>query len=200
MIRKSVIKILCRFARKPAAKLYRVVEEWAERETRRMAVSQFGGCGDNITIGKGLNVINPGNVFLGNHVFIGSGAHLLAGNAPIRIGSKVMLAGEVAIITGNHNTGVVGRPMFDVKEKRPFDDMPVVIEDDVWIGFRAVLLKGTKVGRGSVIGAGAVVMGKVPPYSVVAGNPARVLFTRFDRMTINRHESNLKQQRVEEGW
>lgn len=49
---------------------------------------------------------------------------------------------------GDHNSGVVGRFMFDVKQKRPADDMPVVIEDDVWVGTGAIVLKGSCVVRG----------------------------------------------------
>lgn len=61
-----------------------------------------------------------------------------------------------------------------------YDD-PQVIEDDVWIGHNAIILPSCRrVGRGSVIGAGAIVTRDVPRYSVVAGNPARVLRQRFD--------------------
>lgn len=52
---------------------------------------------------------------------------------------------------------------------------PVLIEDDVWIGARVIILPGVKVGKGSVIGAGSVVTKDVMPYTVVGGNPARVL-------------------------
>lgn len=62
------------------------------------------------------------------------------------------------------------------KTNRPFVPCrPVVIEDDVWIGFNAVILKGVRVGRGAVIGAGSVVTKDVPPMAVVVGNPGRVI-------------------------
>ena len=69
--------------------------------------------------------------------------------------------------------------MFDVKNKRPEDDQDVVIEDDVWVGTGAIILKGVRVGRGSIVGAGAVVVQDVPPYSVVGGCPAKVISTHF---------------------
>jgi acetyltransferase-like isoleucine patch superfamily enzyme len=52
---------------------------------------------------------------------------------------------------------------------------PIVIEDDVFIGARAIILKGVTIGKGCVVGAGAVVAKSVPPYSVVVGNPAKVV-------------------------
>lgn len=61
-----------------------------------------------------------------------------------------------------------------------YDD-PQVIEDDVWIGHQAVILPGCRrIGRGSIIGAGAIVTRDVPRYAIVAGNPARVLRSRFE--------------------
>jgi acetyltransferase-like isoleucine patch superfamily enzyme len=55
-----------------------------------------------------------------------------------------------------------------------------VIEDDVWVGARAIILPGVTIGHGSVIGAGAVVAKSVPPYSIVVGNPGRVVRSRLD--------------------
>jgi virginiamycin A acetyltransferase len=61
-----------------------------------------------------------------------------------------------------------------------------VIGHDVWIGTRATILPGARLGNGTIVGAGAVVSGDVPPYSIVAGNPARVLRRRFDAATVTR--------------
>ena len=128
---------------------------------------------------------------VGDDVFIGPGASLTASRSRIVIGNKVMLGPNVTVLGGNHNIGEVGRFMFDVKEKRPGDDQPVVIEDDVWVGAGATILKGVRVGRGSVVAAGAVVTSTVPPYSVVGGLPARMIKMRFDRATIEEHERRL---------
>ena len=51
----------------------------------------------------------------------------------------------------------------------------IVIEDDVWLGFNATILKGVKIGRGAIIGAGTIVTSDIPPYAIVAGTPARVI-------------------------
>jgi acetyltransferase-like isoleucine patch superfamily enzyme len=62
------------------------------------------------------------------------------------------------------------------KPPNPEDVRPVIIRDGVWIGKHCIIFPGVKIGEGSVISAGSVVRTHVPPYSVVAGNPARVMF------------------------
>jgi virginiamycin A acetyltransferase len=61
-----------------------------------------------------------------------------------------------------------------------------IVGNDVWIGMEAVILPGSRIGDGAIVGARAVVSGTVPPYSVVVGNPARVVRLRFDEKTISR--------------
>jgi maltose O-acetyltransferase len=129
-------------------------------------------------------------ISLGSDVFLGIAPTLSAAKS-IRIGNKVIFGPHVSIMGGNHNTGEVGRYMADVAQKRPGDDPGVVIEDDVWVGTCAVILGGVTVGRGAIVGAGSVVTRDVPPYSIVAGCPARVLRMRWDVDTILRHEQML---------
>ena len=130
-----------------------------------------------------------GTISLGSDVSLGLGALLMAAKSHIRIGSKVMFGPSVTIVAGNHNTDVVGKAMFDVAEKRKWDDRDVIIEDDVWVGSHAIILNGVTVGRGAIVAAGAVVTRDVPPYSVVAGSPARVIKFRWDVRTIQQHEA-----------
>jgi len=68
----------------------------------------------------------------------------------------------VTILGGDHNTSVIGKAMFFVHTKRPEDDLPVVIEDDVWVGTRVTILKGVRIGRGAIVAAGAVVTRTFP--------------------------------------
>ncbi|CRD61381.1 CatB-related O-acetyltransferase [Stenotrophomonas indicatrix] len=72
------------------------------------------------------------------------------------------------------------------KDGHPHSKGPTVIGNDVWIGYGAMVVSGVTVGNGACIGAGAVVSKDVPPYAVVAGNPARVVRMRFDEQTIAR--------------
>jgi acetyltransferase-like isoleucine patch superfamily enzyme len=68
-------------------------------------------------------------------------------------------------------------PRHEIDYKANFVMKPIVIEDKVWIGERALILKGVRIGYGSLVAAGAVVTRDVPPYSIVAGNPAEVVKT-----------------------
>jgi maltose O-acetyltransferase len=134
-----------------------------------------------------------GNIHVGDDVFLGPRARLSATRSRIVIGSKVMFGPEVTVMGGNHRVTLVGRFMADVgdDEKRPEDDLGVVIEDDVWVGARATILHGVTIGRGAIVAAGSVVTKDVAPYAIVGGVPARVLRHRWDTETIVRHESLL---------
>jgi maltose O-acetyltransferase len=79
------------------------------------------------------------------------------------------------IFTKNHRFDRVDIPM---RKQGETEVLPVIIGDDVWLGARVLLLPGARVGSGSVIGAGAVVSGEIPPMSVAVGNPARVVKRR----------------------
>jgi len=92
----------------------------------------------------------------------------------VMIGDRVLVGADVIITdTDFHAVDVLPRRHAPIPEGKPGDD--VVIEDDVFIGARSVILKGVRIGKGSVIGAGSVITADVPPGVVAAGNPCRVL-------------------------
>lgn len=147
---------------------------------------RFASCGTNVLFNPFDN-FHHGRIHIGDDVFIGSGAVMHASESAIFIGNKVMLGPGVTILGGDHNTTQIGQRMFDVKEKLPENDQPVTLEDDVWIGARAILLKGVTIGTGSIVAAGSVVTSNVPPYSIAGGIPARVLKPRFSPQDLARH-------------
>ena len=106
---------------------------------------------------------------------------------PISVGRYCSIAKTVRSVPINHPySALTTHPMLYEKkfgvvdEDITWDDV-LVIEDDVWIGHYAVILPNCKyIGRGSIIGAGAIVTKDVPPYSIVAGNPARLIRKRFE--------------------
>jgi len=176
---------------RPIFHLLARVDAIRQGESVRQMKSQFASCGDNVSFSADCIFNSPGTIYLGNNIQLGSGAYLSAVNTFIRIGNKVMFGPKVALIAGNHNTAVVGAFMLDVKDKQPADDQPIIIEDDVWIGFRATVLKGVTIGRGSIVAAGAVVTKNVPRYAIVAGVPARMVQMRWSEAEIAQHEKIL---------
>ncbi|MHC4118281.1 MAG: acyltransferase [Planctomycetota bacterium] len=149
----------------------------------------FAGCGRNVKFNP-FDEFYHKTIKIGDDVYIGAGACFVVTEG-LTIGNKVMFGPHVTIMGGDHNTSVLGSYMFDVDTKRPDDDLPVTIEDDVWVGARAVILKGVTIRRGSVVGAGAVVTRDTPPYSVVAGVPAKVIGYRWPLAEIIEHEEKL---------
>ena len=98
-------------------------------------------------------------------------------------GDDVMFGPGVTVITGDHRTDILDRPMITVtdSEKSPDNDKDVVFEGDNWVGANAIILKGVTVGKGSVVSAGAVVTHDVPPYAIVGGVPAKVIRMRNEK-------------------
>ena len=139
------------------------------------------------------------NIFVGDDVSISKGACFSATGATLVIGNKVMFGPNVTIMCGDHNTSEIGRYMADVVDKKAGDDLPVVIEDDVWIGTGAILLKGVTVSRGAIVAAGAVVTKDVPPYAIVVGVPAKVARLRWSDSERAEHEVMLYGKKSGEG-
>ena len=127
--------------------------------------------GAGACIHRGLEVRAAHNVRIGEGSVIGFDA-ILDGRAGVEIGGHVNVSSGVAIWTVQHDHrdpqfGAVGRP--------------VAVGDRAWISFRATVLPGVTVGEGAVVAAGAVVTKDVPPYTIVAGVPARVVGERSPR-------------------
>ncbi len=138
--------------------------------------------GNKVTVGS-FALIRPTNLYggepgiglkVGNNSSIGPYAYIGC-SGYIEIGDNVMMSPRVSIYSENHifeNTKV---PMIEQGVKRSF----VKIEDDCWIAANAVILAGVTIGRGTVVAAGSIVTKDVPPFSVVAGNPAKVIKSRI---------------------
>ena len=153
----------------------------------------FASYGRPVRIPKGCTFSGAGNISVGNYVYFGADTRILTTKAKLIIGNRVMFGPHITIITGDHRMDVRGKYMTDLtdKDKLPENDRDVVIEDDVWIGANATILKGVTIGKGSVVAAGSLVTKSCPPYSIVGGVPARVLKPRFTPEEIVQHESML---------
>lgn len=131
------------------------------------------------------------NLSIGDYTSVPKGAVFYCTGAPLTIGNKVIFGPHPTIITGDHRIDVIGKYIIDSNEKLPENDVPVIIEDDVWTGANITILKGVTIGKGSVIAAGAVVNKSCPPYSIIGGVPAKVLKFRFTIDEVLEHEKKL---------
>jgi maltose O-acetyltransferase len=138
--------------------------------------------GSHVTLqSPALGIEKNGYVEIDDYSYISSAC--LAAYDKIIIGKYVFIAGGVTIVDTDFHPLDPALRMLDTiavstigdKSRRPrFDTAPVIIEDDVWIGFNATILKGVTIGKGSVIEPGALVSKNIPAGSVVSGNPAVV--------------------------
>lgn len=127
-------------------------------------------CGKHVNVDHGSEFSSMCS--LGNYSDIGINC-LLEG--PVSIGDNVMMAPNCKFYTRNHIFADTGIPM---NRQGLSDPKPIIICDDVWIGTGSIILPGVTIGKGSIVGAGSVVTKNVPAYSVVAGNPAKVIKQR----------------------
>ena len=130
-------------------------------------------CGKNVNIESDATFSSK--VTLEDYSGIGINAKIYG---TCHIGRYVMMGTDVIIITRNHRFDRTDIPMM---EQGFEEERPVYIGNDVWIGDRVLILPGVHIGDGSIIAAGAVVTKDVPPYSIVAGVPARKIRDRFEK-------------------
>lgn len=140
--------------------------EVAERE--RLLGELLGSHGEGLWIEPPLYAAYGSTTRFGSGVYVNFGLTLVD-DVEIVVGDRVMFAPHVTVTTTGHPV----HPQLRANGSQ--FSAPVHIEDDVWIGAGATILPGITVGRGSVVAAGAVVTGNVPPMSVAAGVPARVV-------------------------
>lgn len=120
------------------------------------------------------------HILLGDRVQFGPGCVI---HCDAEVGNSVLFAPRVALVgRDDHRIDLEGTLIWDSPRG---DSKSVIIEDDVWIGFGAIILSGVRIGRGAVVAAGSVVVKDVEPYSIVGGTPAKLLKWRFDKFSID---------------
>lgn len=124
-----------------------------------------------------------GKITIGKNCYIGEGTNIWSGDK-ISIGNNVLISHNVNIVdTNSHELNSIERTdrytqlikYGPWKDKGSIDTAPIKIEDYVWISFNVIILKGVTIGEGAIVAAGSVVTKDVPAYSMVAGNPAKVI-------------------------
>lgn len=126
-------------------------------------------CGEGIIVKNRCYFGNGSRLKVGDRSQLGQNSRL---NGSISIGSDVLMGPDVVIMATSHNFDTVDIPI-NLQGDKP--EKEVIIADDVWIGTRAIILPGVKIGKHSIIGAGAVVTKSFPENSIIGGNPAKLI-------------------------
>jgi maltose O-acetyltransferase len=129
-------------------------------------------CGKNVNIEKGAYFANGCKISIGDNSGLGVNCKI---QQNVKIGNDVMMGEDVIIMTSSHNFEDVNIPM---RLQGFLPPNEVIIDDDVWIGSRVIILPGVKIGKGAIIGAGAVVTKNIPEYCIVGGVPAKIIRDR----------------------
>lgn len=124
----------------------------------------FGDMGPGSLVYAPLTVVRPHMVKIGRYSIVMNGCLMMAAGG-ITIGDYVQIAANVQLISNNH----------DLQDRMIITCKPVTIGHRVWIGAGSIILPGVTVGENAVVGAGSVVTKDVPPDTIVAGNPARII-------------------------
>lgn len=137
--------------------------------------------GDNVTLWRTALATEAGaRIEIGDDCYLANAS--IAAVEHIRIGSRVFVAGGVTIVDSDFHPmdpavrladSVALSPIGDRSRRPRVEARPVIIEDDVWIGFNAVILKGVRVASGVTIEPGSLVVRDIPANTLVSGNPAR---------------------------
>lgn len=131
----------------------------------------FASCGDKLVVENRAYFGNGKNFSVGDEGALG--ANFKSVNRIVTIGNNLMMAEEVLFLGGGHKYDRLDIPMGHQGSE---PQTPLLIEDDVWIGARAIVLPGCRhIGKGVIVGAGSVVTKDIPDYAIVGGNPARVI-------------------------
>ena len=162
---------------------------------RLLSIRKNVHVGRNFVIGAGGFVSAPDRLEIGDDVSIGRNFWMACNGS---IGSGTLISSYVGILgRRDHDMSAIGFPisrapwLHGSEARARVATDRVDIEQDVWIGFGATILSGIRIGRGSVVAAGAVVVRDVKPYEIVGSPPARPIGMRFDTAAIARHEDAL---------
>lgn len=195
MAMKNIIRKIKNYRRRKVIKQFAIIDKTSidrgiilrrDNPTQRKCLTIGKNC---IVSGNFIFESSEGKVTIGSHTYIGGGSFIC--RTSIEIGDNVTIAwGGTIYDHDSHSLDYLERrkdiddELNDIRNGRNFiqnkdwsvvNSKPIKICDDVWIGMNVIILKGVTVGEGAIVGAGSVVTKDVPAWTVVAGNPARVV-------------------------
>lgn len=164
---------------------------------RTMFLRKYVNCDKSAQIGLHVRCYNKANLVMAEDTNIDRGAIIMNSRAKVIFKKWSGAAIGLLAVTGNHMS-VVGYNLKQVtnavKDKLDTNkefDRDIVVDEDCWIGSNVTLLAGVHIGRGCIIGSGTVLRTNTPPYSILAGNPAKVVGFRFTPDEVIEHEKAL---------
>ena len=144
------------------------------RIRRLLCCRIFASTGNKLVVENKVYVGNGRDITVGDEV--GFGTNFKIQNRTLTIGNNLMMAEDVLFLGGGHQFDRLDIPM---GHQLSASKTPLIIEDDVWIGARVIILPGCKhIGKGVIVGAGSVVTHDIPDYAIVGGNPAKIIKSR----------------------
>ena len=162
-----------------------------EKYKAKRRKKKLGYCGKGASIGVPRLLSDYSKVFLYDGAAIDAGFTLISYTGRFIMKKNSCTAVGLTVVTGNHGREI--GEWFCTSASRHSEDIEkdVVVEEDVWLGANVTLLSGVTIGRGATVGAGAVVRSNIPPYSIVTGNPAKVVGFSLKPDEIIEHEKAL---------
>lgn len=140
----------------------------------------FEYCGANVNIEKGARFIGGGDrIRIGDNSGIGVNAKIPNGTI---IGENVMMGPNCFVHDINHRFDRIDIPMI---QQGHTSHLPIVIGDDVWIGRDVTIMRGRHIAKGSILAANCVLTRDFPEYSIIGGNPSRLIRSRLDNLNEN---------------
>ncbi len=137
---------------------------------RRLLHHFLGRVGKNVRILPGLRLTNPEKIRIGSNCSFNHNV-FIAGGGEVTIGDWVGFGPDAKVWSVNHRFDDPDTPW----QRQGWIRNPVMIADDVWVGANVFVMPGVTIGHGAILSAGSVVNKSIPPFAIVAGNPARVV-------------------------
>lgn len=146
----------------------------------------------DILVGRNSSISDCSKIVFGNNIAISSNVEFVTDSGDgckVFIGSNILIARGTYLRSANHRFDDPDKPIVEqgyISKTVNYNgmDYSIVIADGAWIGANVIILSGALIGEGAVVGAGSVVTGEIPPYSIAAGCPARIIAMRKNRSAL----------------
>lgn len=177
--------------------LQKIRRKYYKLRGRRDPKEEFGYKHPTAFVSADALIYNTKNLYIEEKCTIYSGSIIMNPRSKFILKKRSGASHNLMVVPGNHlclvgkwKDEVTDKIKDDLLENREYDQ-DIIVDEDVWMGVNVTLLNGVHIGRGCIVGAGSVVRNNTPPYSIVAGNPAKIVGFVFTPDEIIKHEKML---------